>query len=223
MTPNITSVSFTYHNEVKREEYGPIKKAEAAISAAVGESEDGAVILALIANIAEAKVREKLLLSPATGPLASPPISELASSLSTPASLSAAISQAVEAPKRTRRTAAQIAADEAAAAAANQATAEKLEAALSAPQGGPTPSGGEPATAGGDGDDWIVGENATEVTDQELLQSCSKRGAELGGRTKIIELIDSYRNIPAGPPFKVQMIDQAHRREFLTKLAALTA
>src|SRR5260370_224318 len=60
MTANITSVTVTFENGIKREEYGPTKKASVSITAGVDENEDGAVILQQIGTLALAKVADLL-------------------------------------------------------------------------------------------------------------------------------------------------------------------
>ena len=60
MPADINSVSVTFENGVKREEYGPTRKAAVTISATVGENEDGAVVLAFISTLALAKVADLL-------------------------------------------------------------------------------------------------------------------------------------------------------------------
>lgn len=60
------------------------------------------------------------------------------------------------------------------------------------------------------------------VSDAELTSACSKKNAEIKSPQKIRDLVGTY-NPDKGKAFQVAQIPQEHRRDFLTKLAALTA
>lgn len=54
--PDINSITVLFANGVKREEYGPVKRAEVTITAAVADGEDGGLVLDLLSQQAMAKV-----------------------------------------------------------------------------------------------------------------------------------------------------------------------
>jgi hypothetical protein len=103
--------------------------------------------------------------------------------------------------------------------------AEETPAAGTEPQSG----SGEPNTAGQPEaepsveDEWAAGAEDITITDQELLSATSKRAGELGARDPIVKLIATFATRTEGAPFKVQEIPQNQRKDYLTKLAALTA
>ena len=204
MPVNINSVSVTFENGVKREEYGPTKKAAVTISAAVAENEDGALVLAAISHFALTGVAN-LLAAPK-------PETETASTVVVPAGSPVAEATASEPPKlRTRRTKEQIAADEA------------------AKTTGAEPAAGAPAieaptaeTQAPSEDEWETAE-AAEITDQQLLTATSARAQAINGREPILKLIGTFSTRTEGPAFKVQEIPQNQRQDYLDKLAALTA
>ncbi len=198
MTANITSVTVTFGHGIKREEYGPTKKAEVSITASVSETEDGAVILTQIGSLALAKVAD-LLNAPKPDTVSSTSIQE-----------ANAGAQADPPPARRGR--------------------------------GPNkpkdaPASGEPAAAGSDApleltdvvdekpaeDEWAAGAADIEVTDAELLSATSARAQAIGARDPIVKLIATFATRTEGAPFKVQEIPQNQRKDYLTKLAALTA
>jgi hypothetical protein len=200
MTANITTVSVVFGNGIKREDFGPVKKAEVSITAAVDETEDGAVVLAVIGNLALAKVAD-LLGAPKPDTAVSASIAEANAAAGGPPA------------RRTRRTAAQIAADEAAAAGAAAPAASEKPA-----EDTPTPTGDATTS-----DEWASDPATVETTDAELLAATSKRAGELGAREPIVKLIASFATRTDGAPFKVQEIPQVQRKDYLAKLAALTA
>lgn len=197
MPANINSVTVTFSHGIKREEYGPTKKAEVTITASVDETEDGAVILHQVSHLAMAKVAD-MLMAPRPD-----------TSVST--ALPAAESTTGEPPaRRTRRTAAQVAADEAAKGTPQEEALPPQEPASQEP----------PAVVE---DEWSSDPADIEVTDAELLAATSKRAGELGARDPIVKLIATFATRTEGAPFKVQEIPQAQRKDYLAKLAALTA
>lgn len=198
MTANITSVTVTFGHGVKREEYGPTKRAEVSLTAAVAENEDGAVTLALLGRLALAKVADLL----------NAPKPETVVGAETPA-----VGEQTPPTRRTRGP--------------NKTTgAEPAAGALAPTSAGPAGDGDLVLTdklPEDEGDDWSSSADDIQVTDQELLSATSKRAGELGARDPIIKLISSFATRTDGAPFKVQEIPQAQRKDYLTKLAALTA
>lgn len=199
---NITVVTVTFGNAVKREEYGPMKKAEVTIVANVGEGEDGAAALDEISNMALAKVAALL----------SAPRPEITITLEAGGinrvteAEEAAVSG--EAPARRTRGPNKAKADATSVETAPANTEESPEAAK------PT----EPVE-----DEWAAGAEDIVVTDQELLAATSKRAGELGAREPIVSLIATFATRTEGAPFKVQEIPQNQRKDYLQKLEKLAA
>jgi hypothetical protein len=194
--PNITSVSYTFENGVKREEYGPTKKVAVTITAAVAELEDGAVILAQISALAMSRVASDLAAArPATTDDDATVANLMAEAAAPPAR------KAGRPPK------------------AAPVTAEQaVKAAELAEPAGAAPA--EPASGSAAADDWEA--TAPEITDKDLLSHLTKRAEELGQRQPITDLIGSFDPTPGQGAFKAQDIPQAQRADFLAKLAALT-
>lgn len=200
---NITTVTVTFGHGIKREEYGPTKKAEVSITASVAENEDGSVVLHQIGHMALTKVADLLN---APKPADASTATEIVAG-----QLAASVAAGEKPPARRGRPPK---AEEPAA--SQPATgAEPAAGALA-----PTTSTAEDATA--PTDDWAAPAEQ-EITDQELLSSTSKRAGELGARDPIVKLIATFATRTEGAPFKVQEIPQAQRRDYLTKLAALKA
>lgn len=201
---NITSVTVLFGNGIKKEDFGPVKKAEVSLTAAVGDDEDGAVILHSLRHLATCQVAE-MLSAPRPDTVASASI-EAANAGEPPA-------------RRTRRTAAQIAADEAAKASEGEAKTPSGDAEPAQTQ----QSAGTEDTASAGDDEWASGPADIEVTDAELLAATSKRAGELGARDPIVKLIATFATRTEGAPFKVQEIPQEQRKDYIAKLSALTA
>lgn len=194
--PNITSVTVIFGNGIKREEYGPVKKAEVSITVAVAEGENGEAVLDQSGRLAIAKVAEML-----DAPKPTPAVNEGAPVAGEPPA---------------RRTRGRPKKEEA-------ETPVEQEPATSAetPEAVPTEES-TPAAAATE-DEWASGPADIEITDQEILSATSKRAQELGAREPIIKLIATFSTRGSeGPPFKVQEIPQAQRKDYLAKLAALT-
>ena len=203
---NITSVTVTFGHGIKREEYGPTKKAEVSITAAVAEDEDGEAALEQISALVISKVAA-MLDAPKPDAI---DVSKLA--VHRPAAAVATDSQVAEtapvgeAPARRTR-----GPNKPKPAAEVQPTEE--------PQPEPTPSD----TSESGEDEWAADPADTEITDAELLSATSKRAGELGAREPIVKLIATFATRTEGAPFKVQEIPANQRKDYLTKLAALTA
>lgn len=246
---DITEVTITFGNGIKREEYGPVKKAEVTIRAIVNQGEDGVIALNYISRIAEAKCKELLLGTAA--PAADTPLPPI--SAGSPASPSEDAAAPGEPQRRKRRTQAEIAADAAAAATAQstsaietaavdptsaaQTAAANSDTSGSATSASPasaaaTPGQPELSPPSTDGvvDEWDVGAaDAPTITDLELNHSCS----ETAGRTKkpldVKALIgtfapatDEFNVEKGGRKFTVNDIPQNQRADFIAKLKALT-
>ena len=56
MPADVNHISVTFGNGIKREEYGPVKKAEVTIGATIADGEDYGVVLDLLTSQAIAKV-----------------------------------------------------------------------------------------------------------------------------------------------------------------------
>lgn len=202
---NITSVTVAFGNGVKREEYGPVKKAEVSITASVSDQEDGSVVLAHIGQMALAKVAEMLSApKPQIGVILSgPPEGDFVSKLNTVAEQVAQEAAAAAGEPPARRT--------------RGPNKPKEEPKAQEPETKSEPAA-EPAE-----DEWSAGQDDIVVSDQELLSATSKRAGELGAREPIVKLIATFATRTEGAPFKVQEIPQAQRKDYLDKLAALTA
>lgn len=190
---NITVVTVTFGNGVKREEYGPLKKAEVTIVANVGEGEDGSAALDEISNMALAKVAALL-----SAPKPETVITEIKSEPEVAAS--------GEAPARRTR-------------GPNKVKPAETPTTDEQPQE-PTPSeeAQQPAE-----DEWAAGAEDIVVTDAELLAATSKRAGELGAREPILKLIATFASRTDGAPFKVQEIPANQRKDYLDKLTKLAA
>ncbi len=198
MPADITSVTVTFGHGVKREEYGPVKKAEVSLTATVAEGEDGSIVLAQVSHLAMARVAEML----------SAPRPDTNVSSAAPAEEAAPAGEQPPA-RRTRGP-------------------NKAKEADPAPEPQPEPTPTEDTTAPlelqeNQEDEWSVGADDIVVSDQELLSATSKRAGELGAREPIVKLIATFATRTEGAPFKVQEIPNAQRKGYLTKLAALTA
>ena len=194
--PNITTVSVEFGNGIKREEYGPTKTAKVSITAAVDDKEDGELVLAEISDMAIRKVAQMLD--------APKPVAAVAND-----SQEAAPAGNAPPARRGRKPKPEPTSEE-----ATPSPAASEEAA---------PADAAPAEPAAEEDELAAGETAIEITDQELLGATSKRAGELGARDPILKLIGTFATRTDGPPFKVQEIPQAQRRDYLEKLKALTA
>lgn len=196
--PNITSVTVLFANAIKREEYGPVKKAEVSITASVADNEDGDAVLDQVSKLAIAKVAAMLdAPKPATA------------SAPAPVTVASEPQEAGEAPARRTRGPNKSKVEPA------EATATEVVAA--------EPSASDAGPAAETEDEWVAGAADIEVTDAELLSATSKRAGELGARDPIVKLIATFATRTEGAPFKVQEIPANQRKDYLTKLAALTA
>lgn len=238
MTADITEVRVTFGNGIKREEFGPTKKAEVTITAAVDKGQDGRATLDEISELALRKTAELLgAPRPAEQPL--PPTS----------SASQASPAEAEPQRRTRRTKEQIAADNAAAEAAKQAAtnptgntppadewagvaagtdapaaSEQQAADTTQPSGDDTTQKTTAAT-----DDWTASETAT-ITDADLNQHCSTHAARVKDPLKVRGVIakfnpgtDAFNPDKGGKKFGVSDIPQEQRPSFVKALEDLTA
>lgn len=203
---NITTVSVTFGHGIKREEYGPTKKAEASITASVAENEDGEAVLARIGELALAQVAALL---DAPKPAAS---YQPAAAQQQPESAPAG-----EAPKRRGRPKKEETPP------ADTGTPPETDTSSATSQAVTEPESDTAADQNSANDEWEVGEADIEISDQEILAATSKRAGELGAREPIVKLIATFATRTEGAPFKVQEIPQAQRKDYLAKLAALTA
>jgi hypothetical protein len=234
MPVDITNVSITFHDERKREEYGPVKKAEATITATVANGQDGALVLDIISAMATAKVRTLLSIegavapqaqaaTPAHGPEAGKALSEIVDR------------PPVEAPKQNiRRNADEIArgltveqavAERAAKAAGSTSTTSGS--ATDAPpasqdNAGSTPQTSEqPSTDGSPAaDDWDAPVTAVVITDDELNKTCASTADRIGDPLKVRATKELFNPTP-GQPFRAVEIPQEKRADFIAKLNAL--
>lgn len=194
MAISITTATVTFGHGIKREEYGPTKKAEVSITVQVSEGEDGIAALDEAANLAMAKVAD-MLSAPCPDTAAAP--AQVAAS--SPGEPPARRTRGPNKPKE-------------------EPAAQEQEAAQEQKQE-PTPT----ADTQQEPDEWAAGESDITITDQEILSATSKRAGELGAREPIVKLIATFATRTEGAPFKVQEIPQNQRRDYLAKLAALTA
>ena len=215
MPVDITSVTVGFENGIKREEYGPTRKASVSLTAAVDKGEDGVVALNYLGTLARAKVGEMLGLE-----------------------LPVAAAELIHAPApgepeaskpRTRRTKAQIEADAAAALAAGSTgaasttgdqTASGQQAAedWGEPEVIPPTSSASPASTA---DEWS--EPAAPISDADMAMHCSKHAQRLGGGDKVKAAIVAFK--PEGwaqPKFGVTDIVSEKRPLFVAALEALT-
>ena len=197
--PDINSVTVSFSHGIKREEYGPTKKAEVTLTAAVADGEDGGKVLDILAQQAMAKVAYML----------DAPKPEPAARLDP-----LVLEPTAEAPpkRRGRPPKDQFSGQVAQSASETAATSAPAEAA--------------PAETTAAGDDWSTTAAEQLISDEEILKATSAKAAALGGqpaeREKIKTLIGSFNpNQTPGVVFKVQDIAPAQRRDYLDKLAAL--
>ena len=222
MPVDITSVTVTFENGIKREEYGPTRKASVSLTAAVDKGEDGVVSLNYLGTLARAKVAELLGIHPPA---------EAAAVLDTGLEPGLNGSLPGEPQRRTRRTKAQIEADAAAAASANSAAGTQ---AGTAATGGatsgedwseaekplPPTSSASPASAA---DEWSEAAPPAPISDADMAMHCSKHAQRLGGGDKVKAAIVTFK--PEGwaqPKFGVTDIAPEKRPLFVAALEALT-
>ncbi len=201
---SITSVSFTFENGVKREEYGPTRKASATIVYGVDDHENGEAVLAHIAHVALHRVQDTIGAPQPSGSIIQTPtetiitgglLVEDAPEVEEPGRADADIAPTQ---RRARRTKAQIEADNAAAEADKQTVGEP-----------PDTSSGSPASPP---------ESERIIDNAELTGACAAAAQRLGGIVAVKELIKEYTG--RDPP-QVADILSAKRQEFLDKLAAM--
>lgn len=222
---DISQVQVTFGNGIKREEYGPLKKAEVTITAIVDTGHDGVAALNYISKIAQDKVRELLTLQGQ----ASAGVAEAPAEPATAENQADAGAAPGEPQRRKRRTQAEIAADAAAAAAAQSPPATETATSVD-PTDAPIVTAETADTSEPVVDEWDVGAaDAPTITDLELNHSCS----ETAGRTKkpldVKALIgtfapatDEFNVEKGGRKFTVNDIPQNQRADFIAKLKALT-
>ena len=204
MPADVNHISVTFGNGIKREEYGPVKRAEVTIAAAIGAGEDYGVVLDLISSQAIAKVAFLL----------NAPRPETAVSV-------AAAEPALPGEPPARRKPGPKPKD-----AAALPEPEKEPAAVT--EGQVAPSTTQPGTsvAPQADEEWTAAPTEADISDKQLQETTSAKSTALGGddahRALIKQLILSFSTRTDGPPFKVQEIPQAQRRDYLTKLAAIT-
>jgi hypothetical protein len=231
MPVDITSVTVMMENGIKREEYGPTRKAAVSLTAAVDKGDDGVVAMNYLGTLVRAKVAEMLGLE---APAAARATLEPAATEAAPAG---------ETQRRKRRTNAEIAADEAAKAGggspAVQTEANASTAGAASASGGPAAStdgaaSGEewseetlPPTSSaspGYGEDWSDAAPAPAISDADLAMHCSKHAQRLGGGEKVKAAIVSFKpDAWTQPKFGVTDIPQDKRPHFVAALEALTA
>jgi hypothetical protein len=235
MPIDITSVSVTFGFGVKREEFGPVKKAEATIHAAVETGQDGAMVLNVAAKIARDKVGELLGLPVGKAEVVAvqteQTVDEPDQGRGQDLPPAGDTGEPAAPGRKRRRTNAEIAADNAAAATAKDpASAQPAEVAPPASEPGTETEAGSKATGGATasapagGDEWDTPASAATITDETILSATSATSARLGKREPILDLKETYRNLelfPADQKFGITDIPQEHRADYLTKLAAL--
>lgn len=243
----ITNVTFTFENGVKREEYGPIRKASATIIYALDDHENGEAVLAHIAHVARHRVQDAIGAAQPPPLQATPSEPDTAQLLATVGRADADIAPtppatSAEAPadpataenqgdagaapaRRTRRTQAQIAADKAAEEAAKnpQSAAPTAEAGSDTSGSATTASTGSPAptepSPPASSPPSSDGPAAERIIDNaELTGACAAAAQRLGGIVAVKELIKEYTG--RDPPLVADILS-AKRQEFLDKLAAL--
>ena len=203
--PDVNHVSVTFGNGSKREEYGPVKKAEVTIGATIADGEDYGVVLDLLTSQAIAKVAFML-----DAPKPETTVAVAAAAEPAPAGEPPARKKPGPKPKD---------------AAASQEL-EKEPAAVT--EGQVAPSTTQPGTsvAPQADEEWTAAPAEADISDKQLQETTSAKSTALGGddahRALIKQLILSFSTRTDGPPFKVQEIPQAQRRDYLTKLAAIT-
>ena len=203
--PDVNHVSVTFGNGSKREEYGPVKKAEVTIGATIADGEDYGVVLDLLTSQAIAKVAFML-----DAPKPETTVAVAAAAEPAPAGEPPARKKPGPKPKD----------------AAALPEPEKEPAAVT--EGQVAPSTTQPGTsvAPQADEEWTAAPTEADISDKQLQETTSAKSTALGGddahRALIKQLILSFSNRTDGPPFKVQEIPQAQRRDYLTKLAAVT-
>ena len=215
----------TFGNGIKREEYGPLKKAEVSIIAIVNTGEDGVIALNYISSIAQDKVREMLTIQGQPAAAAAEP-----SSTETATALGAAVVGEGEQPeKRTRRTKAEMEAARAAEASTGSAAAEPAATAASETQAVDTTSTTSAASAG-EANEWEAAAPAeVTITDQELNHTCSVTAERTSKPLAVREVIKLFNpggdafdpDKPGGRKFSIADIPQNQRADFIAKLKAL--
>ena len=201
---DISQVQVTFGNSIKREEYGPVKKAEVSIIAIVNTGEDGVIALNYITKIAQDKVREMLTIQ-------GQPAAAAAEPSSTPGVAdkgSPDIAGEGEQPeKRTRRTKAEMEAARAAEASTGSAAAEPAATAASETQAVDTTSTTSAASAG-EANEWDVGgaEAVATITDQVLNHTCGVTAERIRNPLAVSVVIKLFR--PGGDRFD----PSSHRR-----------
>lgn len=202
--PDINTVSVTFENGVKREEYGPTKKAAVTITAAVDTNEDGAAVLDQISYIAANKVAALLSIAGTAAP-------SVAAAPADPPSQSDQAAGATQQPQvRSRRTKAEMEAARAAEAAGSQSATTEPQAAEA------TQQVDTPAPAG---DEWDA-PAPVHISDGELTQACSEASTRCNDPAKVRSLKEPYNPAP-GQPFTFSQIPQEHRAAVMEKLKAL--
>lgn len=229
---DINNVSVTFGFGVKREEFGPVKKAEATISASVPEGHDGVIALNYISKVARDKVGELLGLSAAQHPtqtfIAENPEAFSDDKPDTgrgqtlpPAGDTGDQGEASAPTRRRRRTNAEIAADNAAASAPAQPQTDAEQAEPTAPS---VSTDAGQASSEPSGDEWDTPASAAPITDDAILSATSATAGRTGKREPILALKETYRNLekfPADQKFGVTDIPQEFRQDYLNKLALL--
>ena len=202
--PDVNHVSVTFGNGSKREEYGPTKRAEVTIGATIADGEDYGVVLDLLTSQAIAKVAFML-----DAPKPETTVAVAAAAEPAPAGEPPARKKPGPKPKD----------------AAALPEPEKEPAAVT--EGQVAPSTTQPGTsvAPQADEEWTAAPTEADISDKQLQETTSAKSTALGGddahRALIKQLILSFSNRTDGPPFKVQEIPQAQRRDYLTKLAAI--
>ena len=205
MPADVNHISVTFGNGIKREEYGPVKKAEVTIGATIADGEDYGVVLDLLTSQAIAKVAFML-----DAPKPETTVAVAAAAEPAPAGEPPARRKPGPKPKDT----------------AASPEPEKEPAAVT--EGQVAPSTTQPGTsvAPQADEEWTAAPTEADISDKQLQETTSAKSTALGGddahRALIKQLILSFSNRTDGPPFKVQEIPQAQRRDYLTKLAAIT-
>lgn len=224
---DITSVSITFENGLKREEYGPTRKASVTLTAAVDKGEDGVVALNYIGTLARAKVADMLGIQlPAEG------IAALGAEPGLDGG-TAAGEPATPKPRQRRSPAATAPAaplDQGASGTDGQTGSGQQPAPPADETIPPTSSDSSGSTD--EGDDWSTGADEPKVdapaepqpiTDADLAMHCSKHAQRLGGGEKVKEVISSYKpNNWNKPRFGVTDIVATQRPGFVEKLEELT-
>lgn len=218
---DITSVSITFENGIKREEYGPTRKASVTLTAAVDKGEDGVVALHYMGTLARAKVADLLGLEvPPEGQA----VLQLGAAGEPQGQPAGAAASGETRQRRTRAPKADGAAPPAAPTASGQPAAS--EDWSEGEQKSPATSAGSQAPA----DDWGDAGGAPpapaptpQISDADMAMHCSKHAQRLGGGDKVKAAIGTFK--PEGwaqPKFGVTDIPQERRAAFVTALEALS-